>query len=147
MSGYRILYAIGQFLESMSGCDLIIGENLFIGHIPTEREDNSDTPIRCVAVLANAPGDVIPDLPDWEEKAIQIWNRASYYMQAHDDAYCIFNAIHGTAGWTLPSVLGGPEYDVMVINAIGTPAVIENPNEKGEFVFSTNYKWSVANAP
>ena len=138
-----VIKAIATFLEAISGCDWIIGENLFAGSLPLKRSDGTDPPVRCAVILETAPGIVVPDLPDWEEKAIQIWNRAENYMDARGDAYCIFEAIHGTAGWTLPSVDGGPQYSAMVINAVGLPAVIENPNDKGHFVFSTNYIWSL----
>lgn len=138
---------IAKFIEGISGCGLTIGINLFVGHLPQKRADGSLVPVRCVVILENAGGLLVPDAPDWQEKAIQIWNRAADYFTARDDAYCLFASLHGTAGWKLPSVGGGPVYDAMVINAIGPPAPLENPNEKGQFVFSTNYQWSLANAP
>lgn len=144
MSGYRALYSIAQFIESLSGCDLELGTNLFVGYVPTKEKMGVDAPDRCMAVLQSSPGLPVPDLPDWEEKAIQIWNRAPSYDLANDDAYCVYESIHGTAGWTLPAAIGGPPYCALVINAVGTPAVIENPGERGLFVFSTNYVWSVA---
>lgn len=144
MSGYRMLYSIAKFIESLSGCIFELGKTLFIGYVPTREKDGIEAPDRCGAVLANAPGLPVPDLPDWEEKAIQFWNRAASYDIAQDDAYCVYASLHGTAGWTLPSALGGPPYCAMVINAVGTPAVIENPGERGLFVFSTNYVWSMA---
>jgi hypothetical protein len=137
---------IGRFIEALTGCDFEIGRNLFIGHLPLKRADGTDIPVRCIVVLEAAGGTLVPDLPDWMEKAVQIWNRAASYFEAREDAYCIYISIHGTAGWTLPVVMG-PTYTAMVINAIGPPAPLENPNEKGQFVFSTNYQWSLENAP
>jgi len=61
---------IGQFLESMSGCDLVIGENLFVGHLPVKTPSGNPPPARCIVVLENAGGMTIPDLPDWVEKAV-----------------------------------------------------------------------------
>jgi len=34
----------------------------------------------------------------------------------------------------------------MVINAMAKPAPIENPDERGRFVFSTNFLFSIGNA-
>jgi len=139
-----VLKSIATFIESLSGCDLTIGENLFAGSLPVKTASGAEPPARCVVILETSPGAVVPDLPDWEEKSIQVWNRAESYFQARDDAYCIYESLHGTAGWTLPAVDGGSPYCAMVINAVGLPAVIENPNEKGLYVFSTNYIWSVS---
>lgn len=139
-----VLKSIATFIESLSGCDLTIGTNLFVGSLPLRTPSGSEPPRRCVVILETSPGTVVPDLADWEEKSIQIWNRAESYFQAREDAYCIYESIHGTAGWTLPAVDGGPPYCAMVINAVGLPAIIENPNEKGLYVFSTNFIWSLA---
>jgi len=143
-----MLKEIAQFLENMSDCDLVIGTNLFVGFLPINKADGTAVPVRVRIVLENAGGVPVPDLPDWlDPKAVQIWNRAEDFWKAREDAYCIYTAIHGTAGWTLPSVGGGPTYDVLVINAVAPPAPIGNPEKQDHFVFSTNYYWSISNAP
>ena len=141
------IYSIAKFLTYQSGCGWVLGVNLFAGYLPDKRADNTPPPTRCVVVAERTPGDTVPDLPDWEEKAIQIWNRADGYYTASQDAWCLYTALHGTAGWTLPAILGMPSQHCMVINAVGTPAPIANPNPEGYFEFSTNYIWSIANAP
>jgi len=147
MTNYARIYAVAKFLSYQSGCGWVIGRNLFIGHLPDKRPDNTDVPARCVVVMERTPGGVVPDLPDWEEKAIQIWNRAEDYHTALEDAWCLYEALHGTAGWTLPAMFGSPEQDCMVINAQGSPAPIAMPADRGFVEFSTNYIWSIANAP
>lgn len=147
MSNYARLYAIAIFLSYQSGCGWVIGRNLFIGFLPDKRQDGTPPPIECCVVMERTPGGVVPDLPDWEEKAVQIWNRAEDYHTALQDAWCLYEALHGTAGWTLPATFGCPTQDCMVINAAGTPAPIANPNKQGYFEFSTNYIFSIENAP
>ncbi|GAI46885.1 unnamed protein product, partial [marine sediment metagenome] len=46
---------------------------------------------------------------------------------------------YGAAGITLPVVAGGPAWLAMVIDALSVPAPIQNPDLKGNFVFSTNF--------
>jgi len=146
-SNWARLYAIARFLSYQSACGWVIGSNLFVGYRPDRRPDGSAVPIRCAVVLERGGSGVVPDLPDWEEKAVQIWNRAEDYATALEDAWCLYEALHGTAGWTLPATFGSPTQDAMVINAVAAPVPIANPNEEGYYEFSTNYVWSIANAP
>ena len=152
MSVDTMIFAVAQFIETKFGvtCTWTIGTNLFAGALPEKRPDGTDMPIRCAVILEHDPGALVPDLPDWAEAPFQIWNRGEDYEEAHQDAWCLFNSIHGTAGWTLPVIAGwagSHTYDAMVINAMGKPAPIESPDERGRFIFSTNYLWSIANAP
>lgn len=147
-----MIFAVAQFIETTFGatCNWVIGTSLFVGALPEKRPDGSDMPIRCAAILERDSGAVDPDLPDWAEAPIQFWNRGKDYEEAHQDAWCIFNSIHGTAGWTLPIIAGwagSHTYDAMVINAFGKPAPIQAPDERGRYIFSTNYLFSIANAP
>jgi len=141
------IYSIARFLCYQSGCAWVLGRNLFVAYLPDKRADGTPPPVRCCVVLERTPGGTVPDLPDWEEKAIQIWNRAEDYYTASVDAWCLYTALHGTAGWTLPATLGMPAQHCMVIAGVGSPAPIQNPDEKGYFEFSTNYIWSIENAP
>lgn len=141
------IYSIAKFLAWQSDCLWVLGVNLFAGSLPDKRADGTSPPTRCAVVGERTPGGTVPDLPDWEEKAVQIWNRAADYYTALKDAWCLYTALHGTAGWTLPPMLGMPAQHCMVINGVGSPAPIASPNKEGYFEFSTNYIWSIANAP
>lgn len=140
-----MIRAIAQFIEGLSGCGWVIGENLFVGGLPLRRPDGTEPPVRCMVVLENTPAPVNFDLPDQAEKAIQIWNRAADYMTARDDAYCVFTALHGTAGWALP-VVDTPYY-CATITAVGQPAPVANPNAEGNYELSTNYIFIMAEEP
>jgi len=135
---------IAQWIENNT--TWVIGTNLFVGHLPLKRPDGSDIPDRCLVILENSPGTVEPDLPDRLDKAIQLWNRSRNYFEARDDAFNLFELIHGTSGWNLPVLVSGNQYLAMTVDAIGSPAPIENPDEQGFFVFSTNYIWRLEKA-
>lgn len=120
----------------------VLGTDLFAGHIPTELQPGIPTPLRCLAVLENAGGAVEGFFPDFVEKAVQIWNRNTSYFIARDDAMAVYNAIHGTAGWNLPVVVG-PNWLAMVVDALSAPAPINNPDKEGLFVFSCSYIWRI----
>jgi len=145
-----------------------LGTNLFAGTIPVKNVLGNDIPKRFLAVLENAGGSLLANVggvvkaappsapgdityfPKYAEKAIQLWNRAEDYMTAHDDAEELFEAFDQTAGWELPLVPapGGQNrrYIVIVIDAYGPPAPIENPGITGFYTFSTNYTWKIEEA-
>lgn len=144
---YKILKEICQFIEDQSfGPPWTIGVTLFAGHMPVKDKNGAGLGDRILLVLENTPGDTIGELPDRVDKMIQIWNRASGYFQARADAKEIYTFLHGSAGWELAEVEESG-YLVMVIDGVGSPAPIENPDEKGFFVFSTNYIWRIQNTP
>ena len=129
---------------------LTIGVNLFAGHIPIKNMSGNNVPSdltnqRYVAVLENAGGAPDNQQPDMIDKAIQIYNQADSYFQARKDAMDVYTLLHrdvntyGAAGITLPVVAGGPDWLAMVIDALSVPAPIQNPDLKGNFVFSTNF--------
>jgi hypothetical protein len=134
---------IAQFIENRTAGYFTVEVNLFVGYLPTERDDKSPVPIRCAVVLENTPAVVNGQIPDFAQKPIQIWNRAKDFYDARDDAMVIYNVLHGAAGWKLPVVGGGPAYTAMVVDAMGTPAPIRAPNDKGDFEFSSNYLFMV----
>lgn len=139
--------------------------NLFAGHVPVKNKDGDDTPERYLAVLENAGGALLTNVggvvtatppsapgdttywPKYIEKAVQLLNRAETYFTASDDAEELFDALRNTAGWELPNKSGDPadpsEYIACVVDAYGPPAPIENPGERGLFLFSTNYIWKI----
>ena len=120
--------------------------NFFVGHLPiiNINDDKVDTIKRVAVVLENVPADEIGDLPDRADKPIQIWNRAASFFQARDDAYELYEILHGSSQWVLPELSSGREYCAMIIDAQASPAPIENPNEEGLFVFSGNYIFRIA---
>lgn len=139
-----------------------IGTNLFAGHVPVKNALGVNIPIRYLAVLENAGGAVLSDVggvvtatppsasgdlssywPKYIEKAVQLLNRAKSYFVARQDAEELYEALHQTAGWKLPIAPAVPQYNVIVIDAYGPPAPIENPGASGLFTFSCNYTWKI----
>ena len=120
--------------------------NFFVGHRPIVNinGDKVDEIKRIAVILENVPADVIGDLPDRQDKPIQIWNRAASFFQARDDANEFYEILHGQSQWELPQVSSGREYCAMIIDAQASPAPIENPNEEGLYVFSGNYLFRIA---
>jgi hypothetical protein len=124
---------IAQFIETRTAGHFTVGVNLFVGYLPARLPD------RCAVILENVPAAVNGQIPDFAQKPIQVWNRAKDFWDARRDAMVVYGILHGSAGWTLPVVSGGPTYTAMVIDAQGTPAPIRIPNGPGLFEFSTNY--------
>jgi len=138
------------------------GTNLFAGHVPVKNALGVKIPLRYLAVLENAGGAVLEDVggvvtatppsavgdttywPKYVEKAVQLLNRAKTFFTARNDAEELYEALHQTAGWNLPLVAPvNRQYLVIVIDAYGPPAPIENPGESGLYIFSTNYTWKI----
>lgn len=139
-----MLKEITEFiLNQLSHPYWTLGVNLFAGKIPVKNSNNLETVKleRLCVFLENTPADVIGQLPDREDKPVQIWNRNNTYFRARTDAYEFFNLLHGSTQWDLPLVDSGPQYTAMITDAIAAPAPIENPDEMGRIVFSTNYIW------
>jgi len=135
------LHEIAQFIEDKTAWE--IGTDLFVGHVPLKTPAGTGPPERCQALLENTPGAVEGQLPDRKDKMIQIRSRSGNYTEAKADADALFDLLHGTHGWNLPVLTPGVVLLAMTVDAIGTPAPVENPNEKGLFVFSTNYLWRI----
>lgn len=143
-----MINAIGKWIVGHSGLPWILGENFFIGYLPLRTETFVKVPERVMVALERTPAAVSGYLPDFATKAVQIWNRARTYQEAKQDAEEIYQLLHGAAGWELPAYeSGGPDFYAMVIDAIGTPAPIANPNENGLFEFSTNYVFQIEQDP
>jgi len=139
-----MLKEIAQYiLTKPETSDFTLGENFFTGHLPLKNTSNVEPPVRSVVLLERTPSAVVPDLPDRVDKAIQIWNRGASYFQAHADAHLFFEILHGSVQWDLPLIVSGVEYTAMIINAVAAPAVLENPDDRSKFVFSTNYIFMV----
>jgi len=128
---------IAQFVASKSGFTL--GTTLQFGH----REQ--DAPARCILVAFNAGGGTDFYLPDREDKMVQILARAESYVDAYEDAMIVYDAIHGTAGWTLTVITTGKEYEIIDIEAMNPPQYV-GPDEKGRHEWSTNYIFRIKDA-
>lgn len=135
------IYEISQFIEDKTAW--VIGATMFVGHLPLKTEAGTEPPTRCQTILENTPGAVEGQLPDRKDKMIQIRSRAKDYGQAKADADALYLLLHGTHGWNLPILTSGEVYLAMTVDAVGTPAPIENPDKRGRFVFSTNYLWRI----
>lgn len=115
---------------------------LFAGHRPAGTVD------ACDLVLETAGGTVFPHWPKRADVTFQVLSRAKTYFTARARAYVIYNAIYrdwqyGSAGWTLPIVIVGEEYEAMVIEPLATPQYI-GQDEKLRYEFSTNYIFKIA---
>ncbi len=98
-----------------------------------------DSPIRCILVSEPGGGEPNFDCPDMANFNIQVICRAEAYLQARDDSWTVYEAMHGESGWNMPRVEGsGEDFLAMTIEAISTPAYI-GQDKNGYFEFSTNY--------
>ena len=131
-----MIQEITTFIKNQAG--LTIGTDLFSGHRPQDAAD------ACDVVLESAGGMVYFDLPERADITIQVLSRALTYMTARARAWAIYDAIFrdytltGSAGWTLPIVTVGEEYEAMVIEPLAPPQNI-GQDEKGRWEFSCNY--------
>ena len=84
-------------------------------------------------------GPADPELPYREDALYQIATRGTTAMEARDDARAIYDAIHGTSGWTIgPLVSGGQRYKIWSIRALAKPQYL-GTGEDGGFEYSCNY--------
>ena len=135
-----MIQEITTFIKNKAG--LTIGTDLFSGHRP------QNAPDVCDVVLESAGGSVYFDLPERVDVTIQILSRALTYMTARARAWAIYDAIFrdytdtGSAGWTLPIVTVGQEYEAMIIEPLAPPQWI-GEDEKLRHEFSTNFLWKI----
>jgi len=124
---------------------LVFGTSIFSGFRPEDAQD------ACDVVLETAGGSIYFDLPERADPVIQVLSRAETYVAARARAHVVYDAIfrihtvpdglgytYGSAGWTLPIVAGGPQYEAMVIVPLAPPQYI-GQDEKLRHEFSTNY--------
>ncbi len=111
---------------------LVLGGNVQYGF------KAQDAPVRCHVLLEfGGPADF--DLPYKTDMMLQIISRGEDAVQARDDAWVIYSAIHGTSGWTIgPLVSGGQAYKIFSISAQAKPLYIGQDEENG-FLYSCNY--------
>ena len=130
-----------EFTVGALAAGLTRDTDLFAGHRPQNIADD------CDVVLESAGGSVFPELPERADVVFQVLSRAVTYMTARARAWTIYNAIYrdwtyGSAGWILPIVIVGEEYEAMVIEPLASPQYI-GQDEKGRYEFSTNYIFKI----
>lgn len=126
---------IAQYIENEAD-GFAIGTNLFPGHIPISIDGDA------TVIIETPAGEINFYLPDYQGKVINVVNRARAYLEAKESADNIFNALHGSAGVSLPVVDAGPEYLADVIQALNPPGYI-GQDERGFHEFSTNYMFRI----
>jgi hypothetical protein len=113
--------------------DLVMGTNVQVGFRA------QDAPVRCHTFMESGGAIPVFDLRDRKDYLLQVATRAETYQTARADAYAIFDAIQGTAGWQIPALIsGGIRYEAQVIEALAIPQYV-GIEEQGGFFFSTNY--------
>ena len=97
-----------------------------------------DAPVRCHTLLdSGGPADF--DLPYRTDMMLQVATRGEDIVQARDDAWAVYNAIHGTSGWTIgPLVSGGQQYKIWSIGALAKPYHL-GQDEKGNHEYTCNF--------
>ena len=111
---------------------LAIGTTLQAGHWEQEK------PVRCVLISESAGGSTVFECPDFAFFNIQALARAETYFEAREDAWLVFNALHGTSGWNMPNLESGPDYLAMTVEAIGLPAYLGRDDNR-RHLFTCNY--------
>lgn len=125
---------IAKYIED-EAIGFTVGTNLFVGYIPPEITAD------CVGLIESG-GRPEFYLPDFTEKAVQVLSRAKDYFTARDNAYKIYNLLHGMAGVVLPVVTAGEEYCADIIEAVSEPQSL-GQDEKGLFNISTNFVFKI----
>ena len=128
---------------------LVFGTDIFSGFRPQDAQN------ACDVVIETAGGEVFFELPERADPVIQVLSRDMTYVAARARNHTIYDAIfrihtvpdvlpptvgftYGSAGWTLPVVAGGPQYEAMVIVPLAPPQHI-GQDKKSRHEFSTNY--------
>ena len=112
---------------------LVIGGNVQVGFRP------QGAPVRCHTILESGGTLPVFGLVDRIDFLLQIVTRGENIDQARTDAWEIFNAINGTAGWRISALTsGGQAYIAQTIEALAAPQYL-GQDEKGAFEYSTNY--------
>jgi len=140
-----MLKNICHFILGHSGLTWNLGIDFFAGHLPQKNRIGALLGDRVMVILERTPGGTDGFLPDYMDKMIQVWNRARTYQEASEDAQEIYDILHGATGWDLGGLVSGDNPYLLICDALGTPAPIENPGGKGLYEFSTNYLMRIEN--
>ena len=127
-----MLQEIATLICAQTG--LVLGTNLYAGHWPQDKPD------QCVMVGESGGGEPNFYCPDMANLNIQILNRSKTYFTGRSDAYSVYWAMHGSAGWNMPRLdgLSGEDYLAWAVEAISLPASL-GQDSNGRFLFSTNF--------
>ncbi len=134
-----MIQEVAKFIANKAG--LTIGTDLFEGHRPQGTVD------ACDLIQETNGGGIFFDLPERADVVFSVLSRAKNYVAARTRAWAIYDAIYrdyplGSAGWTLPIVTVGEEYEALIIEPVATPQYIRQ-DEKRRFEFSTNYIFKI----
>ena len=105
-------------------------------------------PNRCVLISDSGGGAVVPELPDRVDFLIQAISRGepNEEEQPREDAWIVYTALHGTAGWNMPTLAGsGSDYIAWTVDALAPPQKI-GQDINGRFEFSVNFIFRMAQA-
>ncbi len=121
---------IAQHLENETSVE--IGSTLFVGWRPLS------APVACTVLLERVPPRENAMLAGRVEYPVQFLTRAADYYGGRDQAYELYNKVHGAhrAGFDLPILTSGEAYRVAVVDGLA-PGYI-GQDEKGNHEFSTN---------
>lgn len=129
---------IVTFIAGRTG--FTIGTTLQAGH------RLATAPDRCVLIAESGGGATVPELPDRADFLIQALSRAKKYFEARDDAWTVYTALHGTAGWNMPNISGsGDDYIAWTVEALAIPQYI-GQDVDGRYEFSVNFIFRMAQA-
>lgn len=134
-----MIQEITEFIVNKAG--LTRGTDCHMGHRP------EDSIINCDTILETGGGSVMFDEPERADPTIQVLSRGTTYLTARNRAWAIYDAIFrdhevGSAGWTLPNVTIGENYEAMTITPLAPPQYI-GQDEHLNYEFSTNYIFRV----
>jgi len=129
---------IVTFIEGKT--PFVLGTTLQAGH------RLATAPDRCVLIAESGGGATVPELPDRADFLIQALSRAKTYFDARADAWTVYTALHGTAGWNMPILSGsGDDYIAWTVEALAIPQYI-GQDVDGRFEFSVNFIFRMAQA-
>ena len=115
----------------------VIGAKLQAGH------QLQDAPVRRVLLLETGGTPYFYPNTDMVDMTIQVLCRAATYWEARDDAWVVYDTVHGTSGWDMPRLVGvGDDYLVATVNAMAAPAYL-GVDDNRRHLFSTNYIFRV----
>jgi hypothetical protein len=126
---------IATLISDLTG--FVIGAKLQVGH------QTQDAPVRRVLILESGGVPYFYPNTDMVDMAVEVLCRATTYWEARDDAWAVFDAVHGTSGWNMPRLVGvGDDYLVTTVNALYAPQYLGEDNNR-RHLFSTNYIFRV----
>lgn len=122
---------IARLIETESGWTA--GAQLQVGHVL------QNAPVRMTLIQESGGKPEFTPNQDMVEVNIQALTRGATYFEAHDDAWALYQALHGLSNMNCPRIDGsGEDYLASTIEAIYAPQYIGEDVDR-RHVFSTNY--------